>query len=290
MLYHLTLYREEFMPARGLRLYAAVMLLALAAAASGCSKAAGDSGMAESRPAASPSSADAPPPPPAGMALIRGGAFRMGRDDGDEYERPAHTVNVKPFYLDRYEVTCEEYQKFVDAAGHPAPRSWPGGRHPPGQGRRPVTDVRWPDAVAFAKWAGKRLPSEEEWEFAARGGDDRLYPWGDMWKQKAANAFVTSARGVVDVGSFTEGTTPQEVYDMIGNAWEWTSSEMKPYPGGQLPRLPAGDLRVIRGGSWREDADVTSTYRAYLQAEGGKDYSATGFRCAQNVTAGAQKQ
>jgi iron(II)-dependent oxidoreductase len=95
--------------------------------------------------------------------------------------------------------------------------------------------------------------------------------------------------GPADVGSFG-GATPGGVYDLIGNVWEWTESEMRPYPGGRLPPLPSGDLKVIRGGSWRDDTNITGTYRAYLLARGGRDYSGTGFRCAKDMPPGAGGQ
>lgn len=118
------------------------------------------------------------PTAPVGMAYVPGGEFTMGRDDGDEYERPAHRVTVKPFFVDLYEVTNEDYAKFVKATNYRAPSAW-GMGFQPRESRKPVTGVTWDDANAYAKWAGKRLPTEEEWEFAARGTDGRLYPWGN---------------------------------------------------------------------------------------------------------------
>ena len=126
------------------------------------------------------------------MVYVPGSTFLMGRDDGDEYERPAHSVSVNPFYIDESEVTCEQYAEFVKATGQPAPASWVGGSYPPGHARRPVTGVSWVAANAYALWAGKRLPTEEEWEFAARGTDRRLYPWGSEWKAGLANADTSS--------------------------------------------------------------------------------------------------
>lgn len=222
------------------------------------------------------------PSPPAGMAYVRGGNFMMGTNNGDVYEEPVHSVTVKPFFIDVYEVSCEEYERFVKAAPHPPPRRWQGEKCPPGTALQPVCNVTWYDATAYAAWAGKRLPTEEEWEFAARGTDARAYPWGEQWNERMANAGGAS-HGMVNVGTL-KGASPAGAYDMVGNVWEWTASDLKPYPGGQLPGAPKGELKVIRGGSWREGPEqATTTYRGYLLARTSKDYSATGFRCVKDL-------
>jgi formylglycine-generating enzyme required for sulfatase activity len=219
------------------------------------------------------------------MVLIRGGEFLMGTDNRlDDFEKPAHRVTVQSFYLDVTEVTCIEYEKFVKATGHKAPPTWVNGSYPSGTGKTPVTGVDWYDANAYAEWAKKRLPTEEEWEFAARGFESRRYPWGDEWRTSAANAGDSTVKGLVDVASYPEGKTSAGVMDMIGNAWEWTASSLQPYPNGRLPTLPDKNDKVIRGGSWKEDKNqATSTYRGFLAASGEKDYSATGFRCAKDL-------
>ena len=220
--------------------------------------------------------------PPEGMVYVPGGEFSMGSANGDDFERPPHRVSVKPFFIDLYEVTCADYARFVEQTGHAPPPGWPGGKPPPGAGRRPVTGVSWDDAVAYAKWAGRRLPTEDEWEFAARGNDGRLYPWGEEWRAGLANAGGAGG-GLADVGVF-KGTSPFGAYDMVGNAWEWTADELRPYPGGQLPLTPQGPLKVVRGGSWKESpGQATATYRGYLSARAGRDYSVTGFRCVRDV-------
>src|SRR5437764_1695506 len=124
------------------------------------------------------------------MVYVPGGELTMGRDEkdgGDEYERTAHKVTVKSFFVDIDEVMRQKYQDFVNKTGHAAPANWNGKQFPAGTGNLPVTDVTWDDANAFAKWAGKRLPTEEEWEFAARGTDGRRYPWGNNWQSGNAN-------------------------------------------------------------------------------------------------------
>jgi formylglycine-generating enzyme required for sulfatase activity/RNA polymerase subunit RPABC4/transcription elongation factor Spt4 len=224
-------------------------------------------------------------PIPEGMVYVAGGAFLMGRDDGDEYERPAHEVSVTPFFIDKLEVSCGDYQRFIDATGHQVPSNWNGRTFPAGAQNLPVTGVNWDDANAYAEWIGKRLPTEEEWEFAARQGDGRRYPWGNDWRADAANVTGASAGHLVDVGSFPEGKTAAGVMDLVGNAWEWTANDLKPYPGGDFSFDRGRDFKVIRGGSWKEAKDqATTTYRGYLAAREGKDYSVTGFRCAKNAS------
>lgn len=225
------------------------------------------------------------PPAPEGMVLVSGGSFEMGRNDGDEYERPAHAVSVKSFYIDVHEVTCAQYAKFVAETKHPPPPTWPGGAYDPANALLPVTGVSWDDAQAYARWAGGRLPTEEEWEFAARGTDGRLYPWGDAWRPNSANAAQTSAGRMVPVGSYAAGASPSGALDMVGNAWEWTASSLKAYPGGSLPQTPEDDLRVIRGNYWNGKAtQATTTFRRGYPARG-EDYKNTGFRCARDAVA-----
>lgn len=231
--------------------------------------------------AAPPSAPEIPrPTPPAGMVYVPGGTFLMGRDDGDEYERPAHSVTVKPFYIDENEVTCEQYAEFVRATGQPPPTTWAGGSYSPGHARKPVTGVSWVDANAYALWAGKRLPTEEEWEFAARGQDGRRYPWGFEWRGDIVNA-ESDRRNFDDVGARPENASPFGVKDMAGNAWEWTASAVTAYPGGTLPTQPRGVQKILRGGSWQSNREqATATYRYGWPAQGGSDYNNAGFRCA----------
>ena len=239
--------------------------------------------------------------PPAGMLLITGGDFQMGRNDGNDLDQPSFTATVRPFYLDVTEVTNKAYKKFLDETNYPPPPLWKTGTFSEGEENHPVTDVTWEDANAYAKWAGKRLPSEEEWEFAARGKDGRLYPWGETYKPGAANINDDTAATSTDVktqpvGSYTDGKSPFGVMDMAGNAFEWTASALKAYPGGKLPAETETyqNLKVIRGGSWRsEPKQASTTYRRGWPAtrkdwpEGINpnqiDYTAIGFRCAQDV-------
>jgi eukaryotic-like serine/threonine-protein kinase len=223
--------------------------------------------------------------PPPGMAYVPGGEFTMGSGSGDEFERPAHRVTVRPFFIDLREVSCEEYEKFLRATGRAAPAAWRDGELPPGAARRPVTGVTWDDAQAYAAWAGKRLPTEAEWEFAARGTDGRLYPWGNEWESGHANAGTTAVGHLADVGAHAAGASPYGVLDLAGNAWEWTASDLTAYPGGELPaERPPGELKVIRGGCWRSSQNqATATFRRGWPMRGADDYGDTGFRCARDL-------
>jgi formylglycine-generating enzyme required for sulfatase activity len=181
------------------------------------------------------------PTQPQDMAYVPGGEFTMGRDgDPSGYESPAHKVTVSPFFMDIHEVTNAQYAKFVQATQHRTPGYWINGTYPAGTNLQPVTGVTWDDANAYAAWANKRLPTEEEWEFAARGTDGRRYPWGNDWRSGAANVIgstATNGKGntsMVDVGKLT-GASPFGMYDMSGNAWEWTASNLRAYPNGRLP-------------------------------------------------------
>lgn len=232
---------------------------------------------------ATPTPTGTPLPPP-GMVYVPGGEFMMGSNDGDMFEKPAHTVTVRPFFIDRYEVTNEEYAGFVKETGHKPPQMWTSGTYLNGTERRPVTGVTWYDANAYCmKVAGRRLPAEEEWEFAARGSRKEFrYPWGEKWRGGLANANAASS-GLTDVGKY-KGASPYGAFDMIGNAWEWTGSKLTPYPGGSLGVSVSDDLMVIRGGSFESKPEqATATYRGAWRASAARDYSKTGFRCAKGV-------
>jgi formylglycine-generating enzyme required for sulfatase activity len=216
------------------------------------------------------------------MAYVPGGEFMMGRDDGDGWERPAHNVTVKPFFIDVYDVTQAEYKKCVDENKCSAPRGWTNGVYPEGTARQPVTGVTWDAANDYAGWAGKRLPTEEEWEFAARGTDGRRYPWGNDWKQGLANANGASG-GLAEVGAY-KGESPYGEFDMAGNAWQWTASNMIAYPGGTLPIPESDKLKVIRGGTYQSNStQATTTYRRGYPTPGDDDYSIMTFRCVKDL-------
>jgi len=221
---------------------------------------------------------------PAGMAFVPGGEFTMGSDntylEDHQNSKPVHLETVKAFYMDITEVTNEEYKKFIDAEKHSTPPDWTDGTFPAGKARFPVTGVTWDDANDYAKWADKRLPTEAEWEFAARGTTGQKYPWGKRWKPGMENSDRT--RAMREVGR-SKGKSPFGMVDMAGNAWEWTASDFVQYPGGKLKEEVPG-AKVIRGGSYLSDKDLaTTSYRFPWLPRGAKSYSETSFRCVKDV-------
>lgn len=223
---------------------------------------------------------------PEGMVSVAAGEYTIGREDGDDIEKPRHTVTLKTFFLDRTEVTNGEYKKFVDAANYQAPPHWKDKSFPAGQENFPVVQVNWQDANAYAKWAGKRLPSEAEWEAAARGPDGRKYPWGNQWNEAFANIGAGETGGIEEVGKHPEGQSPCGALDMIGNVWEWTADTPALYPGntGKLPEEANSNQRVIRGGAFDGNKEHDASYRGYLEASANrKTLNKTGFRCAKDA-------
>jgi serine/threonine-protein kinase len=243
-------------------------------------------------PTPTPTPAATTPSPPPGMVLIPGGKFSMGQPDGPEDERPAHMVEVRPFYIDQHEVTNEAYQKFTNATKHRLPEHWSEGTYPRGSAALPVTHVTWQDAADYAKWAGKRLPREEEWEYVARGGEKGLrYPWGNEWRDGFANVRRPSGSTLAPVGSFRMDRSPfGDVYDLAGNVSEWVEDS---YRNGYDAR-PDHNFKVIRGGNIAERQPITNTSRLFdypdlpEDAEQKAEYvkitmPKVGFRCAKDI-------
>jgi formylglycine-generating enzyme required for sulfatase activity len=181
-----------------------------------------------------------PRPGTGGMVRLEGGTFRMGSEEGDWYEKPVHWVTLKPFWLDVTEVTVAAYKACVDAGACSKPDegnwcNW--GKSD--RGNHPINCVDWEQATQFCRWANKRLPTEEEWEYGTRQGGvrgDRKYPWGNAepsnqlcWDGKGKDAGENRRRGTCPVGSYPLGDTPTGLKDMAGNVWEWTASASCPY-------------------------------------------------------------
>lgn len=215
------------------------------------------------------------------MVFIPGGEFARGRthklpDDGLQWwpellsdDRPVKKIAVDPFYLDTHEVTNEQYAAFVKAKKHRAPYNWSKGEVPAKKEKLPVAAVDWNDAVAYCAWAGKRLPTEAEWERAARGiAEGEKYPWGARGPTKKDACYDTLA-GPCETGKFPPNYFG--LFDMAGNVWEWTADwyEREYYaraPDKNPRGTETGQYRVIRGGSWADVAKyLTSAYRSWAR-------------------------
>ncbi|MFH2069613.1 MAG: SUMF1/EgtB/PvdO family nonheme iron enzyme [Elusimicrobiota bacterium] len=221
-----------------------------------------------------------------GMDLIPAGEFTMGSDRGESDEKPPHKVYLDAYYIDKYEVTFEQYDKFCEATGRkkPSDSGW-------GRGTRPVINVNWNDAVAYANYYGKRLPTEAEWEKACRSGSETKYCFGDSKSELGEYGWYSSNSGgwTHPVGS--KKPNRWGLYDMHGNVWEWCSDW---YDGGYYKNSPyrnpkgpgSGTYRVLRGGSWINNAsNCRSTDRGGSTPGIRSDYG-WGFRCAVGVVQG----
>ena len=219
------------------------------------------------------------PTPPAGMNFVRGGSFVMGTDDprGDYQSKPAYGVKVNDFFIDINEVTNEDYQQFVKEKNHPPPPHWRNGQYKPGTSKMPVVNVSWFDAKAYAEWAGKRLPTEAEWEYAARGSAGLLYPWGNDPSVAHANVKESGLKEPAAVGSYPEGVSWCRANDLAGNVAEWVADDWKPYPGSSIKSDPR--LKIFRGGSFvNSKDDLLITNRGFDSPT--KKLPHLGFRCA----------
>jgi len=225
----------------------------------------------------------AEPSPPAGMIYIPGGRFAMGSNAStDPGERPEHQVEVGPFFIDKYEVTNEEYRRFLDANPkyHHFPATWEHGKFPEERAKFPVTGITLGEAIEYARWAKKRLPKEEEWEYAARGDDKRAYPWGAEFTSSTANTKEAGFGEAAPVDAYPGDVSPFGIIGMGGNVSEWVDSIYLPYPGSDAPVEP--NSFVVRGGNFYIDrAWCTTTHRVYAKMDESRPY--LGFRCAANA-------
>jgi len=259
------------------------------------------------------------------MVFIQGGTSQMGAADGMQYETPVHPVTVKSFWIDAHEVTVADFAKFIEATSYRTEAEkfgWSGAfnmksgeweevsganwRHPDGPESRPSADepvcqVSWNDAVAYANWAGKRLPTEAEWEYAARGGlIGKKYAWGDElrpngkpvanWWQGQFPERDTGEDGFV--GRAPVAKYPPNgygLYDTAGNVWEWCADWFADQYYASSPRVnplgPAtGAERVIRGGSWMCSENFCTNYRVGARGHAAPDSGLDnlGFRCVRD--------
>jgi len=211
------------------------------------------------------------------VILIPAGEFLMGSDPQKDkvvlnWEQPQHTLYLPEYWIAKTPITNAQYAAFVQATGHKAPRHWQKGKIPQGKGAHPVVEITWHDALAYCTWLAKAtgksytLPSEAEWEKAARGTDGRVYPWGDTFDGSKCNSWESDIKDTTPVDKYPQGASPYGVLDMAGNVWEWMRSlwgndfrepDFKyPYQAADgRENLQAGDaiFRVLRGGSFNRD-------------------------------------
>ncbi len=247
------------------------------------------------------------------MVPIPAGAFIMGSDWETFYgttipesmharrdETPIHVAHLNGYRIDRHPVTNGEYARFVEATRTSPPRHWKNGICPTTDLNLPVVNITWQQAQAYATWIGKRLPTEAEWEKAARGFDGRLYPWGNEFAVDKCSSLGKShdTQGlegtpiphIEPVGSHPDGASPYGVEDMAGNVWEWTADHYQAYPNSKFQiKESEQEDHVIRGGSWKEVHDRTPHlyFRCATRWHVPPRYSANniGFRCARDLTA-----
>ncbi|MFQ5483285.1 MAG: formylglycine-generating enzyme family protein [Nitrospinaceae bacterium] len=234
------------------------------------------------------------------MVLIPRGEFLMGTDRTDPEnthlrigtvkplfrdQQPRHAVYLDAYYIDKYEVTNAEYQQFLRATLYPdTPPHWTGENFPEGTGNWPVTNIRWQEATAYALWAGKALPTEAQWEKAARGTDGRLYPWGGEYIKGIANMGLDGLKEPAPVGTYPGDVSPYQVYDMAGNVMEWTRSWYEPYAGSDYRHPKMGRLlKVLRGNGFQKGGHFFLEAFRYVfhrtETSPDKHFENVGFRC-----------
>jgi len=242
------------------------------------------------------------------MVEIPAGEFLMGTDrkQSNVHNRPQNTVYTDAYKIDKYPVTNAQYARFVAATSYRPPLHWKDGKVPEGEETHPVTMVSWKNANDYAKWAGKRLPTEAEWEKAARGTDGRRWPWGDNMDPARLNTYYNIGR-TTSYDTYPEGASVYGVMDMAGNVNEWTADDFLAYEGSTAPaglflvrraeeprsgegkatkmaefKVTEERYKVLRGGSWKSDPFSTTTYhRNYAWPNFASDFF--GFRCAQSL-------
>lgn len=244
------------------------------------------------------------------MVLVPEGNFPMGvpsgARDGGVDERPNHEVFLDTFYIDKYEVTNGRYLQFITDTGHRSPHHptdstknlWQGNTMPESVIDLPVINVDWYDADAYCKWAGKRLPTEAEWEKAAKGPNEWRFPWGDVEPtDKHLNYNQTTWRGeatLVPVGIYEAGKSPYGAYDMSGNVWEWVADW---YDAGYYAKSPdrnpkgpqTGGFKVLRSSGWQGETPQARVFTRIKSKPLDRNHS-TGFRCAKDTEKTAEGQ
>ena len=232
--------------------------------------------------------------PPEGMVYVPAGEFTMGTEDADRSDfnqrdnvplnandaRPQHKATTAAFFIDVTEVTNAQYQKYCVATGAVVPPHWKEGQFAENEADFPVHHINWYEATAYAKWANKRLPTEAEWEKAARGTDGRNFPWGNDWNgEKVSNG----GDGPQKVGKHANGASPYGALDMSGNVNEWTSSWFDAYPKSPTTQPDFGTtLKVVRGGAWWSGESLGQTWYREV-ARPLSRLTMVGFRCVRDA-------
>jgi formylglycine-generating enzyme required for sulfatase activity len=221
------------------------------------------------------------------MIEIPAGPFTMGSDVGDPEDMPAHEVDLPAFKIDKFEVTNIDFFTFADETGYVTYGEQEGigswrDEWGVGEDSHPVVMVSWDDANAYCEWLGKRLPTEAEWEKAARGEDGRTFTWGNDWDPNKANVKERGLQGTAAVGSFGESASVYGVEDMIGNVWEWTTDWYQAYPGNTADDPYYGEkFKVTRGGGWFDVEPQATTFNRNAGDPLKTASDELGFRCAQ---------
>jgi formylglycine-generating enzyme required for sulfatase activity len=256
------------------------------------------------------------------MVTVAAGVFLMGSDRGRPDERPQHLVYLDAFEIDRFEVTNAQYRRFAEATGQSPPPYWQNGLYPSGQQDRPIVGVGWSEADAYCRWAGKRLPTEAEWEKACRGTDGRVYPWGNRWDPGRLNVDLTRHQvtgagdevfpwqdawallqdgpesrfqpGLQPIGSHPEGASPCGVFDASGNASEWVADWYNWSGYSNLPdRNPLATAppwnHSVRGSAWYDPAGIRGWAQSMSRCSARNSSHEIrdprmGFRCARSVS------
>jgi formylglycine-generating enzyme required for sulfatase activity len=237
------------------------------------------------------------------MVVFPEGEFLMGTSisnrDGGRDEYPQRTIFLDPFALDIYEVTNARYFMFIKATGHRVPENprdakltvWKGSIVPQAFQDHPVMNVDWYDAAAYCAWTGKRLPTEAEWERAARGPKGRRFPWGETEPTRVLANYLNQWRngaGLEPVGSHPQGASAEGVQDLQGNVWEWVADWYDPnyYANGPTrnPQGPSsGTRKVIRGSGWESEAPMLRSAHRLSSDPKNRNHS-LGFRCAMDAS------
>jgi formylglycine-generating enzyme required for sulfatase activity len=223
----------------------------------------------------------------ADMVQVPDGRADIGVDKSDcKYwnETPAHRIGIQSFYIDKHEVTVEEYIQFLKDTDHLPPSNWQDGHPPPGTEHLPVVNITYQDALDYCRWAHKRLPSEEEWEYTGRAGLYKFFPWGNRYIKNYSNIADLDLNGPVPVEGMVKDLSHFGAFDLAGNVSEWTSSEYLPYPGNTHSEPEYQQkLRVVRGGSFSAEEKFC---RLVFRAAVDPDYKACdlGFRTAISQT------